>query len=321
MLGLENMKPDDQLRTGVFVILALCLECVLEGVVTESETRMWILHALAVGVAIWALISFNDWAIRLCGLIGGAAVINEALLVSENDVSYRFLVPSLVLFAAAGFVVYLSFSGVARSAARTTSPNVPSQIGSKTRSVTRASVQEVAGQFGEVAGALAAVASVPNLRREMNRAVHDPAWVPFLLFGGAALTFFSLNVAKWVTVDALFGLIKRSYDFGGVRSIYTDLGVKYFSRVFYFEWGFIVTYAAIVIALIVAASGLSKKFEVNNYSRVGALILTGFAFVSHSVLVLGLNDAAEELLVQPGAWLGSVGLLASGIGIWLSGRR
>jgi len=321
VLGLENMKPDDQLRTGVFVILALCLECVLEGLVTESETRLWILHALAAGVAVWALISFNDWVVRLCGLIGGAAVINEVLLISENDASYRILLPSLVLFAAAGFVVYISFSGAAPSTAHNTSPKLPSRIGSKTRSVTRASVQEVAGQFGEVPGALAAVASVPNLRREMNRTVHDPAWVPFLLIGGAALTFFSLNVAKWVTVDALFGLIKRSYDFGGVRSIYNDLGVKYFSRVFYFEWGFIVTYAAVVIALIVAASGLSKKFEVNNYSRFGALILTGFAFVSHSVVVLGLNDAAEELLVQPGAWLGSVGLLASGIGIWLSGRR
>jgi hypothetical protein len=321
VLGLENVKPDVQLRTGVFVVLALAVECALEGLVTEAEFRMWVFHVLAAGVSLWALISSNDWVLRVSGLSGIAAVVNDAILLSESEASFRYLVPSLVLLAAAGFVTYHSFHGEPRTVAHNSRPTTQSQLRSKTRSAASSTVQELAGQFGEVPGAIAAVANVPNLRSEIKQSAEDPAWVPFLLIGGAGLTFFSLTIAKWVTIDALFGLIKRSYDFDGVRTIYNELGVKYFSKVFYFDWGFILTYTAALIALVVATSGLSKKFEVNTYARVGALILTGFAFVSHTVVVLGLNDAAEELLVQPGAWLGSVGLLASGIGIWLSGRR
>lgn len=321
MLGPQNMKPRDQIRTGVFVVLALALECVLEGLVAEAEPRMWAFHGIAAAIAVWALTSFSDLAIRLSGLAGIAAVINDVLLLSESDISYRFLLPSLVLLAAAGFVVFVSFSREVSAAARAFSTPATSQVGSKTRRATSAGLQEFAGQFGEVSEAIAAVTFIPNLRRELRNSANDAAWVPFLMVGGAALTLFSMTVAKWVTVDALFGLIQRSYDFEGVRSISGDLGIKYFSEVFYFEWGFFGTYAAALISLVVTASVVSGKFNVNNYSKIGALIITGFALVSHTGVVLGLNDAAEELLVRPGAWLGSVGLLASGIGILLSCRR
>ncbi len=321
VFGLEIMETSDRLRAGVLVILALALECVLEGFATESEPRFWAFHGVAAGIAVWALKSFNDWAIRLSGLAGIAAVVNDGLLHFEVNSSLRLIIPSLVLFVAAGFVVYVSFSGEMSRSVRTSSKSNTYQVGSNTRTATRAGIQEIAGQFGEVSGALASVASIPNLKREAKITAADPTWVPFLLVGGAALTLFSMTIAKWVTVDALFGLIERSYDFDGLRSIYSDLGVRYFSRVFYFEWGFFATYVAVINSLIIAASIISKRFEVMVFLKTGALVFNLFSLVSHTGVVLGLNDAAEELLVLSGAWIGSLGLLATCIGIWLSGRK
>jgi len=316
MLGLEQMKPDDQVRVGIFVICALSLQCVLAGVVSELSARNWAFHAVGTVLAAWALVSFSDWSTRLASLGGLLAFANDVLLIREADSSMRFVIPSTVLFTASGFVAYRVFPTISLPTrlTRTRSDNA-------TRGLVRSGVEGVASQFGSVPGAVAAIASVPNLRKEIRNTSNDPAWIPFLLVGGALATVFSLATAKWVSAEALFGLVRRTYDFEDLRKIYEELGVRYFSRAYYFEWGYLVSYAAAIASTVFAVAVLTKRFQIDRYFRAGALCLLGFALVSHTGLVLGLNNAAEEFLVLSGSWIGSLGLLGSLIGIWLTGRR
>jgi hypothetical protein len=316
MLGLEQMKPDDQIRVGIFVVLGLALQCVLMGLISESPTRSWVFHGIAGALAVWALISFTDWSTRLAAVGGLVAFVNDVLLVVESESSLRFVIPSTVLLVASGFVAYQTFSAPNLSARRT---QATSQA--RTRGMVRSGLEQVAGQFGDAPGAAAAIANVPNLRREIRNSSKDPAWVPFLLIGGSIATIFSLATAKWVSAEALFGLVRRTYDFGDLREIYEELGVRYFSRAYYFEWGYLVSYAAAIASMVFAVVVLTKRFEIDRYFKTGAFCLLGFAFVSHTGLVVGLNNAAEEFLVLWGSWIGSLGLLSSIIGLWLSGRR
>lgn len=316
MLGLEHMKPDDQVRVGIFVILGLALQCVLMGLISESSTRSWMFHGIAGALAVWALISFTDWSTRSAALGGLVAFANDVFLVVESESSLRLVIPSTVLLVASGFVAYRTFAAPSLPARQAQSA---SQV--RTRGVVRSGLEEVAGQFGNVSGVVASVANVPNLRREIRSSSKDPAWVPFLLTGGSIATIFSLTTAKWVSAEALFGLVRRTYDFEDLRRIYEELGVKYFSRAYYFEWGYLVTYTAAIASIVFAVSVITKRFELNQYFRAVALGLLGFAFVSHTGLVVGLNNASEEFLVLSGSWIGSLGLMGSIIGIWLSGRR
>jgi len=316
MLGLEHMKPDDQVRVGIFVVLGLALQCVLVGLVSESSVRTWMFHGIAGSLALWALISFTDWAKRLTAVGGLVAFANDVFLVVESESSPRMAIPSAVLLVASGFVTYQVFS----------SPNLPARATqvmaqSRTRGIVGSGVEGVASQFGNIPGAIAAIANVPNLRKEIRNTSKDPAWVPFLLIGGTLATIFSLAAAKWVSAEALFGLVRRTYDFEDLRNIYEELGVRYFSRVYYFEWGYLATYASAIASGVFAVAVLTKRFHISRYFKVGALCLIGFALVSHTGLVLGLNNAAEEFLVLSGSWIGSLGLLSSVIGIWLTGRR
>jgi len=316
MLGLENMKPDDQIRVGIFVVLGLALQCVLAGLVSESPARSWIFHGIAASLAVWALTSFTDWAMRLAAVGGLVAFANDVFLVVESESSLRLVIPSTVLLVASGFVSYRVFS----------SPDTPARATqaiakSPPRGIVRSGVEEVASQFGNVPGTIAAFANVPNLRKEIRNSSKDPAWVPFLLIGGALAAIFSLATAKWVSAEALFGLVRRTYDFEDLREVYEELGVRYFSRSYYFEWGYLATYASAIASCVFAVAVLTKRFQIDRYFRVGALGLVGFALVSHTGLVLGLNNAAEEFLVLSGSWIGSLGLASSVIGIWLSGRR
>ena len=310
------MKPDDQVRVGVFVILALSAHCVLTGLVSESVVRSWAFHAVGVILAVWALVSFTDWSTRLASLGGLLACANDVLLVRELDLSMRLVIPSTVLCAASGFVAFRVFPSVSLP-----TPALRTKGQGRTRGLMRSGVEGVASQFGNVPGAVAAIASVPNLRKEIRNSSQDPAWVPFLLIGGSIATFFSLSTAKWISTEALLGLIRRTYGFSDLRTIYEELGVKYFARVYYFEWGYLVSYAAAIASIVVATAVLTKKFQIDRYFKTGMLCVVVFAFISHTALVVGLNSAAEELFVLSGAWVGSLGLAGSVIGIWLSGRR
>jgi hypothetical protein len=182
-------------------------------------------------------------------------------------------------------------------------------------------MREFATELGGVSEAIASVATGGNARGELRRTVSDPAWSPLLLFGGSIAIVFSMTSAKWVTVDALFGLIERSYAFHDLRDFYNDLGIKYFSRVYYFEWGYLVTYAAAGVALLVGIGEVTKRFQITGVFKQVGFLVVAFALVSHTATVMGLNDAAEELLLLSGAWVGSVGLAAAGAGLWLAGRR
>lgn len=323
MLGLESMKTEDQTRVALFAVMALALECVLDGLVYNAEVRAWIFHALAASVAMWALVSSNEWAVRSTGAAGLIAVVNDVIAVRENEMSLRFVTPSVVLFVASAFIVWKTF-GFFQSRTPRVKPlpnQVPNQLPNQVPKVFRAGVQEVAGQFGIASGAIASVASIPNLRKAIRDSSQDPAWVPFLLLGGALSTIFSMTTAKWITIDALFGLIKRSYGFSELRAIYGDFGIRYYSQLFYFEWGYLITYGAAGVSLLVAAGVLTKRFSPSGTLRLGVLLFVGLALVNHTGIVVGLNNAKQELLVLIGAWMGTLGLLASAVGIWLVGRR
>lgn len=316
MLGLEQMKPDDQVRVGLLVIVALSLQCVLAALVSESTARSWALHAVVGILALWASVSFTDWAKRLAALGGLIAFANDLLLVSESSSPRRFVIPSAVLLLTSGLVMFRVFPSRSLPAG----PNRKSSS-ERTRGLVRLGVQGVASQFGTVPGAVASITSIPNLRREIRNSSHDPAWVPFFLISGSLAVIYSLSTAKWISAESLFGLIRRNYGFNDLIKIYEDLGVKYFSRLYYFEWGYLVTYTAAIASLGVAGAVLTKRHPIDRYIKVAALSLLGVAFVSHAVLVIGLVNASQDFTVLSGPWIGLLGLAGSFIGISLSGRR
>jgi len=289
-LGMGELSEDEQIQACLLAVFVLTLVSLLEGLVSEAAPRMWIFHGVAVAAAVWALSSGTSRSAQLAGATGIIAVGNEFLLLTDANATIKFLAPSLVLFAVSGFVLRGTFSP---SAVRATHSSV--------RSATER------------------LSSVTQRQIERRLDVKDPS--AYLLSVGVILTIYSLAAAKWVTVEAIFGLIKRSYSFGSLRDKYDDLGVKYFAKVFYFEWGYLVGYLAAAIGAILLFGRFTNQFHLRGLLRVCTLTVIAFALVSHTILVVGLNDATEDVLVLFGAWLGSVGLLGLLLGSWLASKE
>ena len=88
---------EQKITSLTLAVLVLSSECVLEGLVTRSELRTWVFHAVAVAAAGLALRTRQE-AIRQMTMIAGVvAVVNEGLLLTQESISLRFLVPSAVL--------------------------------------------------------------------------------------------------------------------------------------------------------------------------------------------------------------------------------
>ena len=52
-LGMGDMSEDEQINAMLFVILALSLECVLEGLLQGAPERLWVFHGIAAAISVW----------------------------------------------------------------------------------------------------------------------------------------------------------------------------------------------------------------------------------------------------------------------------
>jgi len=300
-------QPEEHEKWGLVFLLALTLECWIEGLVTDAELRTWVFHALA-AIACGAALYRRHTALVMTA--GGAAVISflsdlEALVSIEAPL--ELVLPSLLLLFGAGVLFFGFFQTPQRPlASRPTRPT----ISPRTR--------EAAGKVVDAAGA---IAGLHNIRQDFKESKDDPAWTPFLLIGGVLATLYSMVSAKWIRVDAFFGLTSRSLDFNDVRDIYESIGVKYFAQNFYFEWGFLLPYAAAALGVVSLLSWFTKRFGVTPPALYVVLALEGAALLVHTALTLGLTHAAEEPQVLAGPWIGSLGIAGIMVGTWLSESR
>ena len=288
-------------------LLALTLECTIEGLVTDAEFRSWVFHAIAAATAGAALYRRTVVAVVATGSVSLVAFLSDLEMLISNDAPLRFVLPSLLLVAGAGILLYGFVQGSQRS-------NVAGPVRSPVSTRTR-------GVAGKVVDAAGAVAFVPNIRQELRESKDDPAWTPFLLIGGVLAIGYCMISAKWIRVDALFGLTSRSLDFNDLRDVYDSIGVKYFARNFYFEWGFMLPYLAALLGSITVLGWLTKQFRITPPMLYVVLAAEAVALLIHSAVVLGINDATDEPQLLAGPWIGSLGIAAIIAGTWLAETR
>lgn len=295
---------EDNEKWGLVFILALTLECWIEGLVTDAEFRAWVLHAVAAIAAGVALYRRNTPLVALAGGVSIVAFLSDLELLISNEAPLRFAFPSALLLLGAGIIFYGLFQ----------TPNRP-QVALPAKRSLSPRTRDTAGKIVDAAGA---IAGLPDIRKDFKQSKSDPAWMPFLLGGGVIAVLYCMISAKWIRIDAFFGLTRRSLDFNDVRAVYDSIGVKYFARSFYFEWGFILPYVAATLGAISLIGWLTKRFRVSAPYLYGVIGLEAVAFVVHTAVVLGINHAADEPMVLVGPWLGSLGIAAIIAGTWLS---
>ena len=290
-MGFGQMNRDDQMWLGLAVILALSLECVLEGLVTEAPLRAWVLHAVAVCLAGWSLIDLSPWVIRSASTAGVVAVGNEALLILEANASLRFLIPSGVLFAASAWVFQRSIAtSVAPDAY---SPPVTDPVS--------------APQFLGF--------DLPPMPPRVNQLQKVS---PAVVGTGALVSLYGLFGASWAETETLFGLFKDQLSLAELRAAWDDVGAPSgFSEVAASG-----TQAVSVLALLVAGLGavgaISRQFVIPRQLAIGGTVFIGLALVLQLLAISGAVAAESEVRVLAGAWLSPLGVAAAGVGFWLS---
>jgi len=302
-----STSSDEYEKWGLVFLLALTLECWIEGLVTDAELRTWMFHAIAALAAAAALYRRQTVSVVLAGAVSVIAFLNDLELLVAAEAPLRLLAPSLLLLVGAGVLFY----GMSQSSQGT-------PVGLPARRSISPRTREAAGKVVDAAGA---IAGLHNIRQDFKESKDDPAWTPFLLIGGVLATLYSMVSAKWIRVDAFFGLTSRSLDFNDVRDIYESIGVKYFAQNFYFEWGFLLPYAAAALGVVSLLSWFTKRFGVTPPALYVVLALEGAALLVHTALTLGLTHAAEEPQVLAGPWIGSLGIAGIMVGTWLSESR
>jgi hypothetical protein len=300
-------SADDYEKWGLVFLLALTLECWIEGLVTDAEFRTWMFHAIAALAAAAALYRRHTLPVVLAGAVSIIAFLNDLELLVSAELPLRYLAPSLLLLVGAG----LLFFGMSQTSHR-------SPVATPARGPLAPRTRETAGKMVDAAGA---IAGMPNIRNDLRESKSDPAWPPFLLGGGTICVLYIMLSAKWIRIDAFFGLTKRSLDFNDLREVYDSIGVKYFARNFYFEWGFILPYLAALLGAVSLIGWLTKRFRVDSPFLYGVLAIESIALIIHTAAVLGINHATEEPVVLAGPWLGSLGVAAIMAGTWLAESR
>lgn len=302
--GTMMSRSNDHEKWGLVFLFALTLECWIEGLVVDAGFGVWVFHAIAAIACGLALYRSSRSAVIAAGGLSLVAFVSDLEAVTSNGLPLRFVLPSLLLVVGAGVLFY----GLVQIPQRRTSPSASQ---SQSRFRTRAVAEKV---FDTAA----ASAGVPTLRKNLIDSKDDPAWTPFLLISGVLVTLYSMVYAKWIRVDAFFGLTSRSLAFNDLRDVYDSIGVKYFARSFYFEWGFMLLYLSAVFGGIVLVGWFTKRFSVAIpllYLVISYHLITLFI---HTAVILGLTHAAEEPQILVGSWLGSLGIAAILAGTWLS---
>jgi len=288
-------------------VFALTLECWVEGLVTDADLRAWIFHAIAALACGAALYRRHTALVVAAGGVSIVAFLSDLELIVSSSAPLRLAAPSLLLLVGAGVLFYGFFQ----------TPQAPVSSGYNGPTLSPRT-RATAGKLVDAAGT---IAGVPTIRQDFKESKNDPAWTPFLLIGGTLAILYSMVSAKWIRVDAFFGLTSRSLDFNNVRDIYDAVGVKYFARSFYFEWGFLLPYLAAVLGAVSIVAWLTKRFSITPPILYVVLVVEAAALIVHTAVILGLTHAADEPQVLAGPWIGSLGIVAIMAGTWLSESR
>ena len=289
-LGLSGMSREDQMRVGLAAVFVLTLECVLEGLVSEAELRAWIFHAFAVGLSTWALLDLSSLPVRLASTAGVVAVGNEALLISEANVSMRYLIPGSVLFITSGWVFQLSVSSAVSVERDNSFDTYP------TNDVT----------------ALGFEMPPPPPPNQMQK------FAPFVIGSGSLLVLYGIFFAPWVSTSTLFGLLSENLNLSQVSSNWANLGAGDGISEFVASGIQIFSVVALLISAIGVFSSINRQLVISQPIKLVLTALIAFISLLQVVVIARLISADADLRVLVGAWMTPIGSSMAGIGFWMS---
>ena len=294
-LGVGDLSRDDQMRVGLIVVLALSLECVLEGLVSDAPFRAWAFHAMAAGFAVWALIDMGPWIVRIASAAGVVAVGNEALMISEADASMRYLLPASILFLTSSWVFQ-------RSIATSLAPDAFNHPDSS-----------------PVTAAAALGFDLPSLPpppiSQLKRAA------PFVIGSGALLAAYGTFFAPWVSTVSLFGLLTEQLTLSEAQTAWLDLEASAGILEFMASGAQLVGVIALIVSIASVVVSLSRQTVLPRQVIIGGSVLIALSAVMHMFALAGLIGADADVRVLAGAWTSPVGYAIASYGIWISNGR
>lgn len=294
-LGVGDLSRDDQMRVGLVVVLALSLECVLEGLVSDAPFRAWAFHGMAAGFVIWALIEMAPWIVRIASAAGVVAVGNEALIISEANASIRYLLPASVLFLMSGWVFQ-------RSIATSLAPDAFNHPDSS-----------------PVTAAAALGFDLPSLPPRPSGQLQWAA--PLVIGSGALLAAYGTFFAPWISTVSLFGLLTEQLTLSEAQTVWLDLGASAGILEFMASGAQLVGVIALIVSIASVVVSLSRPTVLLRRVTVGGSALISLSAVMHLFALAGLIGADADVRVLATAWTSPVGYAIASYGIWISNWR
>ena len=289
-LGFESLSRENQIRLGLFGSLLLALECVLAGLVTDAPVRGYAMHALTAGLAVWALQDPSTASIRAAGSAGIAAVANEALMLADAQMSFRYLLPGLLLLGVSIWVLERSLSDKG-------SPNGSSHL------------------------KVAQLSSDQLPPPKADRSTSDQKLAVGAALSGMAIGIYGLLGADWILVRALFGLVRQTFTFQELRLAWQDLGTPDAVGEAVLGGGQLLAYAAFAAVGLALMSCFSRGFALPSRWRIALVLIVTAGAICNLVIVASLLAASSSVVVLGGAWLLPIGLAVSAFGVWSSTAR
>ena len=294
-LGVGDFSRDDQMRVGLVVVLALSLECVLEGLVSDAPFRAWAFHGMAAGFVIWALIEMAPWIVRIASAAGVVAVGNEALIISEANASIRYLLPASVLFLMSGWVFQ-------RSVATSLAPDAFNHPDSS-----------------PVTAAAALGFDLPSLPPRPSGQLQWAA--PLVIGSGALLAAYGTFFAPWISTVSLFGFLTEQLTLSEAQTVWLDLGASAGILEFMASGAQLVGVIALIVSIASVVVSLSRPTVLPRQVTIGGSALISLSAVMHMFVLAGLIGADADVRVLATAWTSPVGYAIASYGIWISNWR
>jgi hypothetical protein len=293
-LGFETMSREDHLRAGLFGLVLLSLECVLAGLVTGAELRGWIVHALAAGLGIWAMIGVEPLPVRASAATAIVAVANEAVMYVDNGQSMKYIVPAFLLLGTAIWILERSISGPGDAL---DSSGQLLNLGGD-------------AEWAETAASLDFPPPPPR--------VANYFWAPIVSVAGIGMALYGFLWADWITTRAFFGFIRADLSYSDLRGIWNDFGAPSPIAQAYVGVAYVLGYVGMLLTLVGSVSALVKPFVVERPWRVAGVATIGTTALMQLVVVVGLLAAKADISVLSGAWAAPLGLGLATLGFWVS---
>lgn len=288
-LGFGSLSRENQLRLGLFGSLLLALECVLAGLVTDAPVRGYIMHALTAALAVWALQDPSTTSSRATSSAGVAAVANEALMLADAQLSFRYLLPGLLLLGVSIWVLERSFSDKR-------SPD----------DGLRLAMSQLSSE---------------QLPPPADHSSNDQKLAVGASLAGAAIGVYGLFGADWILIRTLFGLVRRSLTFQELRLAWRDLGTPDAVSEAVLGGGQLLAYASFAVVGFALVSRFSRVVVLRGRWRMALLMIVAAGAICNFVIVASLLVASSSVVVLGGAWLLPIGLAVSAFGVWSSTAR